>query len=143
MWLFVATMESLPPSEVARRWFEVMWNGRKSELIAELMAPGAIGHLEGGQKTVGPEGFAAFREEFLAAVPDLHLVVVKILSDSEEVCVHWEATGTHQGTGMGMAPSHRELAFNGVTWLRVKDGRITEGWDFWNLGGLMQTMSAA
>ncbi len=44
---------------------------------------------------------------------------------------------------MGMAPSQRELAFNGVTWLRVKDGQITEGWDFWNLGGLMQTMSAA
>ena len=136
-------MESLPPSEVARRWFEDMWNGRKSELNHELMAPGAIGHLEGGQKTVGPEGFIAFREEFLAAVPDLHLVVVKLLSDSEEVCVHWEATGTHQGTGMGMAPSHRELAFNGVTWLRVKNGQITEGWDFWNLGGLMQTMHAA
>ena len=126
-------MESLPPAEVARRWFEVMWNGRKSELIAELMVPGAIGHLEGG--------LAGFRDEFLAAVPDLHLVVVKILSDGEEACVHWEATGSHQGAGMGLAPTNRALAFNGVTWLRVKEGRITEGWDFWNLGGLMQTMS--
>jgi steroid delta-isomerase-like uncharacterized protein len=135
-------MDPLPPAEVARRWFEVMWNERKSELIADLMAPGAIGHLEGGQKTVGPEGFAAFRDEFLLAVPDLHLVVVKILSDAEEACVHWEASGTHQGAGLGLAPSNRTLAFNGVTWLRVKDGQITEGWDFWNLGGLMQTMSA-
>jgi hypothetical protein len=33
--------------------------------------------------------------------------------------------------------------FQGVTWLRVKDGRLTEGWDFWNRDGLIQTLSGA
>lgn len=136
-------MEILPPSEIARRWFEVMWNERRSALIHEMMSPDAIGHLEGGQDIIGPDAFAAFQQEFLTAVPDLKLTVAKILADGEDACVHWEASGTHQGEGLGFRPTGIALHFRGVTWLRVKEGKITEGWDFWNLGGLMRTMSAA
>ena len=135
-------MDTLPPAEVARRWFEVMWNERKPGLIPELMATDAVGHAEGGQDFIGPEGFSVFQQEFLRAIPDIHIEVVRILSDAEEACVHWRACGNHQGAAFGLEPTGSALSFQGVTWVRVKDGKIIEGWDFWNLGGLMQTMSA-
>lgn len=129
------------PKQVGEAWFGPMWNNRDVAMMRELMAPGAIGHLEGGREAVGPEGFAQFQEEFIRAVPDLKLEVLNSLADGDDVCVHWHATGTHCGTGMGMVPTDAKLDFQGVTWLRVQDGQIVEGWDFWNLGALMQSMS--
>jgi steroid delta-isomerase-like uncharacterized protein len=129
------------PREVAEAWFGPMWNNRDTALMRELMAPGAIGHLEGGLETVGPEGFEAFQNDFLGAVPDLKLTVINTLADGDDVCIHWTATGTHTGTAMGMVPSDAKVDFQGVTWLKVQNGQIVEGWDFWNKEALIQTMS--
>lgn len=133
----------LSPREVALAWFGPMWNNRDLSLLKELMAPGAVGHLEGGRKSIGPEGFAEFQAEFVAAVPDIKLEVVNCLADGDDACVHWRATGIHNGDGMGMVPSQESLDFQGVTWLRVQNGQIVEGWDFWNFDSLLKKMSCA
>jgi steroid delta-isomerase-like uncharacterized protein len=131
------------PREVALEWFGPMWNNRDLPLMRELMAPDAVGHLEGGRKTVGPDEFAKFQAEFLAAVPNIKLEVVNCLADGDDACVHWKATGMHSGEAWGMQPSNAPLDFQGVTWIKVKNGQIVEGWDFWNLGALMQKMACA
>ena len=51
------------PEEVGRLWFERMWDRRELDLIRELLAENAVGHLEGGEEVVGPEAFARFQEE--------------------------------------------------------------------------------
>ncbi len=131
------------PREVGEAWFGPMWNKRDTNLMRELMTADAVGHLEGGIDVVGPDGFEAFMNDFLSAVPDLRLDMKNILADGDDVCVHWQATGTHTGPGLGLTPSDAKVSFQGVTWLRVKDGQLTEGWDFWNRDGLLQTLSGA
>ena len=118
-----------------------MWNNRDTALMRELMTEDAVGHLEGGEDVVGPAGFEAFMQEFLRAVPDLKLTMINCLSDGDDVCVHWRANGNHTGAGLGFSPSDAQVDFQGVTWLRVKDGQLVEGWDFWNRDALFQTMS--
>jgi steroid delta-isomerase-like uncharacterized protein len=129
------------PEEVGRLWFERMWDRRELSLIDELLGKNAIGHLEGGEEVVGPEAFAQFQEEFLEAIPDIRLKVNKLLADNSDVCIHWSATGTHRGSGFGCNATGCPVDFQGVTWLRVKDGVIIEGWDFWNMDRLMRKMS--
>ena len=131
------------PREVGEAWFDLIWNQRNVALIPELMAEDAVGHLEGGLKVVGPAGFESFMQDFLKAVPDLKLEVRNMLSDGDDVCIHWRASGNHTGHGMGLNPSDSKVEFQGVTWFRVKDGKLVEGWDFWNRDGLIQTMSGA
>lgn len=133
--------ETRTPREVGELWFGPMWNNRDVKLMHELMAPDAIGHLEGGLDTVGPAGFEKFQADFLSAVPDLKVQAVNFLADADDVCIHWKAGGTHSGPGMGMTPTGEQVSFQGVTWLRVKNGQIVEGWDFWNLDSLMKKMS--
>ncbi|MES2438886.1 MAG: ester cyclase [Verrucomicrobiota bacterium] len=134
-----------PPTakEIGHLWFETVWNGRDRELAYELMAPDAIGHLEGGQEIVGPEGFIAFQTTFLQAIPDIHIDVVAMLADEDDVCIHWTAKGTHTGPGFGLVPAGETVSFRGVTWLHTENGQIIGGRDFWNMDGLMQTMAAA
>lgn len=129
------------PREVGEAWFGPMWNKRDHALMRELMTEDAVGHLEGGIDVVGPDGFEAFMNDFLSAVPDLKLEVKNILADGDDVCVHWQASGTHTGPGLGLPPSDAKVNFQGVTWLRVKNGQLVEGWDFWNREGLLQTMA--
>lgn len=125
--------------ELARRWFEEVWNGRRDQLIDELMAPGAYGHVEGGEYR-GPAGFREMQSMFLGALPDVHIEIEDILAEGDRAAVRWHARGTHTGEGFGFKASKRSIDVRGTTWLIVKDGKIAEGWDTWNLSGLLESL---
>ncbi|MES2709172.1 MAG: ester cyclase [Verrucomicrobiota bacterium] len=131
----------MSPKEIGVRWFQEVWNERKLSAIHELLAEGARGHLEGGQEIVGPEQFTAFQIALVEALPDIKVRVLNSLSDGDDACILWLATATHTGHGMEMAPTGKTVSFRGMTWFHVENGKITEGWDSWNLGGLMHAMS--
>lgn len=137
-------MNTLPNAkEIGHLWFENVWNRRDHAKLHELMAPDAIGYLEGGQEIVGPDAFLAFQSAFLQAIPDIQIEVVNSLADEDDVCIHWTAKGTHTGPGLGMPPTGQEVSFRGVTWLQTKNGQVVGGRDFWNMEKLMRTLSSA
>lgn len=125
--------------ELGRRWFEEVWNRQSDEAVDELMAPGAYGHVEGGEYR-GPEGFREMRAMFFSALSNVHIEVEDILAADDRAAVRWRATGTHSGEGFGFAPSKRGIDVRGTTWLVVKEGKIVEGWDTWNLAGMLESL---
>jgi len=124
---------------LARRWFEEVWNQRRHATVHELMHPESVGHVEGGD-VVGPSGFLGMQASFLEAIPDVRVTVEATLARDAQVVVRWSARGTHTGDGLGVAPTSRPIAIRGITWLRIADGRIVEGWDSWNRDGLLQQL---
>jgi steroid delta-isomerase-like uncharacterized protein len=127
--------------ELARRWFEEVWNARRDASIDELLAADSYGHTEGGEYT-GPAGFRAMQNVFLTALPDVRIEIEEILADGDRAAVRWRAVGTHSGDGFGFAPSRRNIDVRGTTWLLAKDGKIVEGWDTWNLHGMLSSLQA-
>jgi len=127
---------------LGRRWFEEVWNQRREEAIDELMAPDAVGHMEGGD-VAGPQGFREVRALFLHALPDMYITVEDVLADGDQAVVRWRVRGTQTGELMGVPPSHRQIELRGMSWLTVRDGKLAEGWDTWNLGGLLDSLRAA
>jgi steroid delta-isomerase-like uncharacterized protein len=134
-------MSTSSPKAVAVRWFNEVWNDHSTEAIHELLAPDAKGHLEGGIEIVGPAPFVEFHKTLLETLPDLKVEILNALSDGDDACVLWEARATHSGPGMGLPPSDKPISFRGITWFHVVDGRITEGWDCWNQGGLIAALA--
>ena len=126
---------------MARRWMHEVWNERREATIDELMAPDGVGHIEGGE-VIGPGPFREYRAAMLATFPDLRLTVEDSLADADSVVVRWKATGTHRGDALGVPATGREVAFSGMTWFRVADGRFVEGWDAWNMGGLLASLAS-
>jgi predicted ester cyclase len=124
------------------RWFEEVWNRRIDATADELAAPGAIGHLE-GIETVGPAAFLKVRSALLAAFPDLQIIVEDSIAEGDNVVVRWRATGTHLGEGFGLGVTRAPVAFRGMSWQRVVDGRIVEAWDAWNEGALIESLRTA
>ena len=133
----------LSARQIAAQWFERVWGHRDESAIAELMAPEACGLLEGGHICRGPVEFLGFFRTLVGVFPDLKVEVLDIVAEEEKAHVRWQAKGTHLGEGMGMKPTGTEQAFNGIAWFVVKEGRIVDGGDCWNLGGLLNRMAAA
>jgi len=126
---------------LATRWFEDNWNRRRDEVVDELLAPEAVGHMEGGD-VHGRDEFRAVRAALLGAFPDLHLTIEDTLADGNQVAVRWRVDGTHRGDHFGFPASQRAVNFRGITWLRFDRDRLVEGWDAWNHGALMQALQA-
>ncbi|AMV40464.1 ester cyclase [Planctomyces sp. SH-PL62] len=125
---------------LSRRWFEEVWNERRTEAIEELMSVDVLGHSESGEIS-GLDAFQRFREQFLTAFPDLKFVVEDLIGVGDDVVVRWSASGTHAGDALGIEPCHRHVSVRGMTWHRFKDGLLVEAWDNWNQGALLQHLS--
>ncbi|MFN0129087.1 MAG: ester cyclase [Verrucomicrobiales bacterium] len=75
---------------------------------------------------------------FTAAFPDLRVTVQGIVAEGDDAVVRWSVTGTHAGPFGPVAASGRSVTFQGMTWLRFRDGKICEGCDRWNLHALLE-----
>lgn len=123
--------------DLSRRWFEEVWNNQRAEVVDELLHEEGLGHMESGD-FVGREPFMQVRDSFLAAFPDLKFEIEDTIAAGDDVVVRWTVSGTHTGGGLGVPPCNKSIAARGMTWHRFKDGLMTEGWDSWNQGALMQ-----
>ena len=127
---------------VALRWMEEIWNQRRDETIDEILAPGAVGHME-GVETHGAEEFRAVRDTLLGAFPDLHVTVEDTVAEGDRVVVRWRVTGTHGGDHLGITATDEAVDFRGLTWMRFAGGKLVEGWDAWNQGALLDRLRTA
>lgn len=129
------------PKALAERWFEEMWNRRKPELIDEMMSPEAVGLCEGGEVR-GPADFRRMvYEPFVATFPDMKIGLGLMVAEGEDVIVRWTVTGTQQGAMMHVPPTGRKVRFDGMTWLKVRDGKIIGGADSFNLHGVVDYLA--
>ena len=127
--------------EKARRWYKEVWVRGGESTVNELMAEDIIAYMEGAE-IHGREQFLAERRRLLEAFPDLAIVADDVMVEGSKVAVRWHVEATHTGQGLGFPPSNRRVSFRGITWLEFEAGRIVLGWDSWNLGNLVQSLSS-
>jgi predicted ester cyclase len=127
--------------DLTLRWFDEIWNRKNPEVIRELMDTEGVGCTEGGE-VVGPEAFV--EQMFVPlheAFPDLRLTLHGVIVEGEESVVRWTAAATQAGPLLGIAATGKKVTFSGMTWLRFRDGKVVEGWDRWNLHGLLALLT--
>ena len=49
--------------------------------------------------------------------------------DGDKIAARCKVTGTHDGHGIGVAPTSAPVEFTGMTIVKVKDGKIVEAWN--------------
>jgi steroid delta-isomerase-like uncharacterized protein len=125
---------------LARRWFEEVWNLRRTETIDELLTPESVCQSAGGLMRGAEEFRSRGYVPLTTAFPDLRVTVVGTVSDGDQVVVRWTATGTHRGEGLGMPPSGRTVFIRGMTWIRYANGKMMEGWDCWDQRELIESL---
>jgi steroid delta-isomerase-like uncharacterized protein len=127
-------------ADLARRWYTEVWKPGGEATVHELMADKIEGHMEGVDVHTRQE-FLAERERLLKAFPDLTITVDDVIEQGSKAAARWHVTATHKGDGLGFPATNRAVSFRGMTWLEFTDGRVVRGWDAWNLGGVLQSLS--
>jgi steroid delta-isomerase-like uncharacterized protein len=128
--------------DLGRRWFEQVWNQRRREAIAEMLSPEAVIH-DGGTDSIGPEGFYPFYDRLRATFPDLHIDVEDTIAEGDKVCVRWSCTGKYTGDGLGIPPTGATILITGISILRVAGGKLIEGWQNWDMLGMMEQIKGS
>jgi steroid delta-isomerase-like uncharacterized protein len=125
---------------LALRWFEEVWNHRRTDTIDELLTDESVSYSESGPL----RGQREFKERahavFLSAFPDLKITVEGMVAEGDEVVVRWSVRATHLGHSLGFPATGRAVSFRGMTWIRYRNGKMIEGWDCWNQAGLIQSL---
>jgi len=49
-------------------------------------------------------------------------------------------TGTHRGNGLGFSATNRPIRFSGMTFARIQDGKLVEGWNVFDQLGMLQQL---
>jgi steroid delta-isomerase-like uncharacterized protein len=124
---------------LVRRWFEQVWNKGRAESIDELLSERSVVHGLGADLR-GPAGFKPFHAAYRDAFPDLALQIEHMLADDDLVAVHWSATATHSGGGLGFAATGKRVSFSGMTLIRVEGNKLIEGWNSFDQLGLLQQL---
>lgn len=129
------------PSAVAQRWFHEVWNQHRSETIDELLTPNSVCHADEGPIL----GIEAFRDgvyqPMLQAFPDVSLTIDATVTEGDQVVVRWTARATHAGAAMGMEATGRPVKLRGITWLRIVNGKLMEGWQQTNMPEVFRSLA--
>ena len=114
------------------RWFEEVWNKGRAEAIDEMFAEDGLAHGlsdESGQPLRGPAAFKEFHAKFREAFPDLVVTVEDTVAEGDKVAARCTVRGKHGGDSLGFAVTQAPTEFTGISIVRVKDGKIVEGWN--------------
>jgi steroid delta-isomerase-like uncharacterized protein len=128
-------------AERARRWYKEVWVKGGEATVDELMAENIEGFMEGADVPTRDE-FHRQRRLLMQAFPDLAIFADDVIAEGAKVVVRWHGNATHGGDGLGVPPSNRPVSFRGMTWLEFENGRVVRGWDSWNLGALLQSLTS-
>jgi len=111
---------------LARRWFEEVWNQGRADAIDEMFA--TDGRAYGlGDQPLSPTDFKTFHAAYRQAFPDMRIHIDDVIAEGDVVAMRWTAAATHRGALMGLAATGRPSRFEGMSFLKIRDGKIVEG----------------
>ena len=122
---------------LALRVYEILGRG-DTDRLGEVYAENVQYHGPGGEEVSGVEGMKQFTAPFLAAFSDMHIHVDEIPSIGDKVITRTTGHGTHTGELMGVPPSGNHMAAAGLSIMQIRDGKIVEEWEIFDLMHMMQ-----
>jgi predicted ester cyclase len=131
----------MTPDALVRSWFEEVWNAGDENAIDRYFAQDGIAHgLPGpdGKPLTGPAAFKPFVKQFRTAFPNIHIEVLRTITEGPYICAHCRVTGTHSGPGFGPSPTNGPIDFSGMTIVRIENDKIHEGWNSFDFMSLFQ-----
>lgn len=79
---------------------------------------------------VGIEGFKSYYQNFLTGFSEIQFTIKKIFGQEENLVKHWHFKGRHTGDFFGLPATGKSVDIEGVTIIKMKNGKIYKEQDF-------------
>lgn len=97
-------------------------------VIDEFVAADLVDHTAPPHLQHGNQSLKRLAQLWRTAFPDLKVTVHDIVAEDDLVVIAWSGGGTHLGDLMGIPPTGKQGFMAGITFNRMRDGRIVERW---------------
>jgi predicted ester cyclase len=101
-------------------------NRRRLDQLGEFLAPGVVQHAP--EPAVGIDAVRGMLADWLAAFPDLHLVIEDLVTDGDRLIARLVLSGTHLGPLAGLEPTGRRVQVAVFDAWSTPNGRCAERW---------------
>ena len=83
-----------------------------------------VGYTETRPEPIrGVEGVRQYIQSLFIAFPDLKIEVEQVIASGDTVVTRMRATGTHKGSYVGIAPTHKSIVIEACSFIEVKNGK--------------------
>ena len=110
-------------------WDEIINNGNL-ELINESNFATDITMISNPENVVGINDFKAYYSNFITGFSDIKFTIVDVFGQGDKIVKHWGFSGTHTGDFFGIPATGKSVKVEGVTLVKMKDGKIAQEQDF-------------
>jgi len=123
------------------RVFHESWDLRDPERGVSVIADDCrFEDVARGELQIGPDGYRRDYERWRSAFPDGEVKVVNVIVEGDRAVVEFLTRGTHTGpleSSLGtFAPSGRSMEVRYCSVMRVRNGLVVEGRDYYDSGSI-------
>jgi len=120
-------------------WDDIVNKGEIDKINTTNFDENVIG-ISSPENIVGIQGFKAYYQNFLTGFSDIKFTVVNAFGQGDNIVKHWNFKGTHTGDFFGMPATGKQVNIEGVTLVKMKDGKIAQEQDFMDNTVFMQQL---
>jgi predicted ester cyclase len=121
-------------------WVDGMNRGDVSA-ADEAFVPDCIIHITGfAEPIVGLDAWKAAVTGFLAAFPDMHITLDEQISVGDTTVTRWHGRATHNGPFGPIPATGRTVAFDGLLFDHLVDGKVKERWEQFDQAVILQQL---
>jgi steroid delta-isomerase-like uncharacterized protein len=130
------------PKLVVNAFYQAV-NAHNFDSMAKYLITDFVDHNPDPGQAPGSYGVQKAFEEMYKAFPDLKIQVQQIVAEGDLVVARVSMVGTHKGPYMGMAATGKPFRMGGIDMVRVKNGKATERWGYFDVMALQQQLAPA
>lgn len=110
-------------------WDDIINTGNL-DLINETNFTDDITLITSPENVVGIEAFKSYYSNFVTGFSNVEFTLVDVFGQGDKIVKHWSFKGTHSGDFFGMPATGKVVNIDGVTLVKMKEGKIAVEQDF-------------
>ncbi len=114
--------------KIVLRFNKEFLEGGNIGILKEVVADDFINHTAGSAVPNNVEGLKQFIAMFHKGFSNFHIDIHEQVGESDLVATRKTIHATHTGEIMGHQPTGKEVVFNVMDFVRLRDGKYIEHW---------------
>ena len=126
-------------SMYSNTWDEIINNG-KLELFDNTHFDEDITLIMSPENVVGITNVKEFYANYLTGFSNIKFTIIDVFGQEDKIMKHWNFKGTHSGDFFGIPATGKMVDVDGVTLVKMKNGKIAQEQDFMDNMAFMQQL---
>jgi hypothetical protein len=120
-------------------WDEIINNG-KLDMFNETNFDKDFTLIMSPENMVGNENIKAFYANYVTGFSNIDFTIVDVFGQGDKIVKHWNFKGKHTGDFFGIPATGKLVDLDGVTLVKMKNGKIAREQDFMDNMAFMQQL---